>query len=193
MKKDIQLEEDLNLDFLEEVYRLPGGQMIKDCIQCGTCSGSCPASYEMDYAPRQLFAMIRAGLRDEVLRSNTIWTCCSCYLCTVRCPRQIKVTDIMYALKSLAIKERKYSRETKGPVLAKNFAFLVDKLGRNQETYLTTIFFFSTNIFKMLGQIPLATKLFFQNRLPLFYKRIKNLSQLQDIISKIEKLEKEGK
>lgn len=191
LKRDIQLEKSLTPDFLEEVYTIPGGERIKDCIQCGTCSGSCPAGYEMEYTPRQLFAMVRAGMRDEVLKSDTIWTCCSCYLCVVRCPRQIKITDIMYALKCLAIKERKYSKHIKAPVLAKNFVFWVNKFGRNQETYLTISFFFLTNIFKMLGQLPLATKLFFQNRLPIFPKKVKNLNQLKTIINRIEKLEEE--
>jgi heterodisulfide reductase subunit C len=136
--------------------------------------------------------MVRAGMRDEVLKSNTIWTCCSCYLCVVRCPRQIKITDIMYVLKCLAIKDKKYSKHIKTPVLAKNFAFLVNKFGRNQETYLVISFFFLTNIFKMLSQIPLAIKLFFQNRLPLFPKKVKNLSQLQAIITAAEKFEEEG-
>ncbi|MBK6710249.1 MAG: 4Fe-4S dicluster domain-containing protein [Chloroflexi bacterium] len=49
------------------------------CIQCGTCGGSCPSGQDMDHTPRQLFAMIRADMRDEVLRSNTPWYCVSCY------------------------------------------------------------------------------------------------------------------
>jgi heterodisulfide reductase subunit C len=136
--------------------------------------------------------MVRAGMRDEVLKSDTIWTCCSCYLCVVRCPRQIKITDIMYALKCLAIKDKKYSTYIKTPVLAKNFVLLINNLGRNQEIYLTISFFFLTNIFKMLGQLPLAIKLFFQNRLPFFPKKIKNLNQLQTIINRVEKFEEEG-
>ena len=47
--------------------------------------------------PRQIIAMIRAGLRAEVLSSYTTWLCASCYACTVARPRQIRITDIMYA------------------------------------------------------------------------------------------------
>ena len=57
-------------------------------MQCGTCGGSCPSAADMDHTPRLLFAMIRAGLRDEVLRSNTPWMCVSCYFCAVRCPQE---------------------------------------------------------------------------------------------------------
>src|SRR3974377_1027700 len=64
--------------FLEEVYSIPGGEKIKDCIQCGTCSGSCPVSWAMEETPRQAFAMVRAGMRNEVMERLTIWTCASC-------------------------------------------------------------------------------------------------------------------
>ena len=40
---------------------------LRHCIQCGTCGGSCPSAADMDHTPRELFAMIRAGMRDEVL------------------------------------------------------------------------------------------------------------------------------
>lgn len=191
MIQRIQLEENVKFDFLEEIHHLPGGKQIKNCIQCGTCSGSCPCSYAMDYTPRQLFAMIRTGLRDEVLKSMTIWICASCYMCTARCPKNIKITDVMYVLKSLAIKEKKYPKYVKGPVFNKIFANLVNNFGRVQETYLTTAYFILTNIFELIQQIPVAGKLFFQNRLPLFPKKVKNLSQLQTIIRKIDQLEED--
>ena len=95
---------DLHKIFLEDVYGIPGGEKIKQCQQCGTCSGSCPTAYLMDYGPREVIAAFRAGILDRVVKSNTIWLCTSCYSCTVRCPAGIKVTDIMYELKRLAIK-----------------------------------------------------------------------------------------
>ena len=52
-----------------------------------------------------LFAMLRAGLRKEALRSNTPWMCVSCYHCVVRCPQEIHITDVMYTLKGMAIEE----------------------------------------------------------------------------------------
>ena len=59
----------------------------------------------MDHTPRQLFALVRAGLRDEVLRSNTPWMCVSCYFCSVRCPQEIHIPDVMYAIKAIASRE----------------------------------------------------------------------------------------
>ena len=96
-EKDVVLERDMSLDFIDEMKAIPGGEQIVDCIQCGTCSGSCPTGFLMKHSPRKLIAMTRAGMKKEVLESPDIWLCTSCYSCYVRCPRNIKVTDLMYA------------------------------------------------------------------------------------------------
>ena len=94
--------------FLAEVIQAtPGGERIVHCLQCGSCGGSCPSGPDMDHTPRTIFAMINADRRDAVLRSNTMWFCVSCYSCTVRCPQQIPITEVMYALKRIAIAEGK--------------------------------------------------------------------------------------
>src|SRR3989304_5335795 len=64
----------------EVIATTPGGETLITCLQCGTCGGSCPSGPDMDHTPRQLFAMISAGLREEVLQSNTPWYCVACYL-----------------------------------------------------------------------------------------------------------------
>jgi heterodisulfide reductase subunit C len=96
-------EEDLSL--LHEVsMNTAGVSRLEMCIQCGTCGGSCPAAKDMDHTPRMLFAMLRAGMREEVLRSNTQWICVSCYHCVVRCPQEVHIADVMYTLKGMAIR-----------------------------------------------------------------------------------------
>ena len=92
-----------NIKFLDEISSMPGGEKIRHCIQCGTCSASCPIVSKMNHSPREFFSLAKAGMVKEVLSSNTIWYCVSCYACHVRCPRGIKITDIMYALKCLSI------------------------------------------------------------------------------------------
>jgi len=84
---------------------IPADSRLEACIQCGTCGGSCPSYADMDHTPRQIFALVRAGARDKVLDSNTPWMCVSCYLCAVRCPQQIHIPDVMYALKAKATQE----------------------------------------------------------------------------------------
>jgi len=58
--------------FFEEIMaNTPGGEALRLCLQCGTCGGSCPSGDDMDHTPRRIFAMVEAGLKDKVLRSNT--------------------------------------------------------------------------------------------------------------------------
>ena len=186
LARDIRLEKRMDLDFLDEVHKIPGGEKIADCIQCGTCSGSCPVSYMMDYAPRKLFAMIRAGYREEVLKSDTIWLCASCYLCAARCPKDIKITDIMYALKRISIRDKKNIEGRNSAYLSKSFVRLVNMFGRSHEPLLITDFFLRTNPLGLLKNAGVGLKLLRRGRLPLFPKRIKHIDQIRKIIKKVE-------
>lgn len=78
-------------------------EAIGTCYQCGTCSATCPTAFAMDYSPRALWRLVELGRRDEVLNSNTFWMCSACYSCTVRCPRDIKITETMRCLRELYI------------------------------------------------------------------------------------------
>ncbi|MEA3339748.1 MAG: (Fe-S)-binding protein, partial [Chloroflexota bacterium] len=72
------------------------------CMQCGTCTSSCPTAFAMDYSPRQLWQMLRLGMEEEIVNSQTFWLCTVCKSCQVRCPRGISITDTMVALKEYA-------------------------------------------------------------------------------------------
>ena len=90
-------------DFLKEVEaNVEMGDWVKMCMQCGVCSGSCPLGPYWEHPPQELFMMIRAGKRDEVLQSESMWMCTSCYNCIVRCPRELPITHIMHGLASYA-------------------------------------------------------------------------------------------
>jgi len=86
--------------FLEAIDPL---EKIRRCIQCGTCSASCPTAFAMDLSPRQVWRMVQLGLRDEVLKSRTFWLCTTCKACQVRCPRDIDLMDAMIALKEYSV------------------------------------------------------------------------------------------
>jgi len=165
--------------FLHDVYGIPGGDKIKECIQCGTCSASCPTSYAMDYTPREIIAAFRAGLLEKVLKSNTIWLCSSCYSCTVRCPSGIKLTDIMYELKRLAIEFGLTPKGVKAPVVAKLFVDIVNKNGRIAEVPLVSRFMVRTNPLLAFKMIPRATKLYMRGRMPLGSYKIKGMAELE--------------
>src|SRR4030042_90782 len=106
-----------DVSFIKEVCAIPGGEAIHSCIQCGVCTGSCPTANQWDYPPRRVIAMVRAGLRDELLSSNSMWFCVSCYTCTVRCPRDIKPADIMHVLEVLATRNQLSTKQNRTPVM----------------------------------------------------------------------------
>ncbi len=73
-------------------------------MQCGVCAGSCPLGNAWEHTPQKIFMMIRANKRDEVLSSDSMWMCTSCYNCIVRCPRELPITHIMHGLATYAKK-----------------------------------------------------------------------------------------
>ena len=90
-------------NFLKEVEaNVEEGQWVKMCMQCGVCAGSCPLGNAWEHTPQKIFMMIRAGKREEVLSSDSMWMCTSCYNCIVRCPRELPITHIMHGLATYA-------------------------------------------------------------------------------------------
>ncbi len=90
-------------NFLREVEeKVDDGDWVKMCMQCGVCAGSCTFGPDWEHTPQKIFMMIRAGKREEVLTSSSMWMCTSCYNCMVRCPRELPITHIMHGLASYA-------------------------------------------------------------------------------------------
>ena len=90
-------------NFLKEVEEnVEEGHWVKMCMQCGVCAGSCPLGPHWAHPPQEIFMMIRAGKREEVLTSDSMWMCTSCYNCIVRCPRKLPITHIMHGLANYA-------------------------------------------------------------------------------------------
>ncbi len=166
---------------LKELEAHPEGAKIKECIQCGTCSASCPTASAMDYTPRQVIALFRAGMLDKALTSNTIWLCASCYNCTVRCPAGIKFTDLMYELKRLGMKYEMYPADDKTHVLSETFVELVDKYGRNPEFALMRNFYLRADPLAALKNAMFAFNMWRKGRLKLGANRVKDIEALRKI------------
>lgn len=182
-------EAELRRIFLEQVNYIPAGERIKRCIQCGTCTGSCPVSYAMDISPRQLIALFRAGEIETIMKSRTIWICASCYACTTRCPSGIKVTDIIYALKRTAMENNYISQANHVQILANLFINNLMKYGRLHEGTLIRNYYLKTSLWRLFKLIPLAKKLYQTKRLSLFPKRINAYHSLSKIIKKAQEID----
>ncbi len=100
------MPEKLYPKFKDEISKTPGGENIKRCFQCGTCNVSCPIR-EIDekYNPRKIIRMALLGMKDRVLSSDFIWLCTACYTCQERCPQDVRIPEMMNAIKNLAVKE----------------------------------------------------------------------------------------
>ncbi len=183
-------EVELRKAFLEQVHIIPAGERINRCIQCGTCTGSCPVSYAMDISPRELIALFRAGEMEMIMKSRTIWICASCYACTTRCPSGIKITDIIYALKRTAMEKKYQSQQAQQvQILANLFIQNLMSYGRLHEGTLIRKYYMKTNIKKLFGLIPLGRKMFQKKRIAILPKKIKAYASLSRIIKKAQEIE----
>jgi heterodisulfide reductase subunit C len=119
-------------DFRREV-EAETGERVLSCIQCGKCSGGCPAFAMMDLGPRRVMRAVQLGLKGEALASNTIWLCVSCMTCSSRCPMKIDVARVIESLRQRAIEEGVLPAEKEVALFHRLFLAQVSSLGRAYE------------------------------------------------------------
>ncbi|MBR9987468.1 MAG: 4Fe-4S dicluster domain-containing protein [Desulfosarcina sp.] len=116
------------------------GSMVRACIQCGTCTGSCPNALEMDMTPRKMWRLVNLGRLAEIMASRTFILCSDCYTCTLRCPRGLPLTDAMEALKGIAFARRE-RRHRSSRLFYEKFMQTVRRHGRIREMAFMTRYF----------------------------------------------------
>jgi len=164
-------------------------KMVRPCIQCGTCSASCPNEFAMDHTPRQLWRMVLMGQKAEIFKSKTFAMCSTCYFCTLRCPRGLPLTEAMSALKQIAARENnpKYRQST---LFYKNFIHSVRRHGRVNEMEFMTLYFAALkNPLAPLRFVPLGIKLLAKGKVSVS-PPIRAERPLESIFRKIEALER---
>ncbi len=174
--------------FRDEVANLlyaAKGSKLNACIQCGTCSGTCPAVEFMDHTPRRMIGMILADMKDEVLASNTFWFCASCFHCTVRCPSDIDIAETMYALKRYSIWKHVHQEGLVGPTFSETFVKTILRSGRSYEPVLATTYLFSSGVKELIQEASMATGLMLKGRLPVLPPKIKRLENFKRMISRV--------
>jgi heterodisulfide reductase subunit C len=186
IQENIKFEEELDRNFLDEIKDLSFSEEISRCIQCGTCSSSCPMVEYMDYSPRKIIAMVKHGFKEEVLKSFTPWLCASCYNCQVRCPSNIKITDIMYTLKRKAVETNVYPTKLPIPALAQEMHKLIAKNGRNSELWVVLKMYLRLkDPFGPLKMTSTGLNLMKTGRLNLKKEKIKNRKQLHALLKAV--------
>ncbi len=175
--------------FLADVVAsVPAGSRLELCVQCGTCGGSCPSAADMDHTPRALFALVRAGARDRVLRSNTPWMCVSCYYCAARCPQEIHIPDVMYGLRAMAERDGLAPNRT-APAFSRTFMSNVRRYGRSYEVGLVARHYLRHFPGRIPGMAWAGVGMVASGRMGLRPHRIRDITGLRAILICAEAME----
>ncbi len=73
------------------------------CFQCGKCTSGCEAMKLLELEPHKIMSLTKLGFIDELINSDIIWTCITCYKCKERCPQNVAPVEVLYSIKNLAI------------------------------------------------------------------------------------------
>jgi heterodisulfide reductase subunit C len=123
---------EINPKFKYEIAKMHGGEKLMRCFQCGTCTSDCPiARFSDTYRPRQIIRMTQLGLKDRVLKSDTLWLCASCFTCTDRCPQDVEVANVIRVLRNLAAEQGivpQVFKEEASSILESGYAYRIPEL-----------------------------------------------------------------
>lgn len=166
-------------------------EKVQACMQCGTCTGSCPNSFAMDLTPRQLWRLVQLGEKDEIFNSKTFYLCSACYYCTLRCPRGLPLTETMSALKRLAAAQG-ISRYKQSSNFYGTFMDTVRRYGRVREMEFINRYFLSMkNPFFPIsaGFMSIGLKLMKKRKIALEMPKLFGEGRFDRLFRKIEDLE----
>ena len=161
---------------------------LRTCIQCGTCTASCPSAEAMDISPRKMWRMVNLGLEDEVLHSKTMWLCTVCYQCSVRCPRGIPLTETIAKLKQRAIQARiqEWSESTK---FYKSFSDVMRTYGRMREMEFMVRYIIATNLFAAMPFTGMALTMLMRGKLKPELPKLSGAGRLDRLFNRVAELE----
>jgi heterodisulfide reductase subunit C len=120
-----------------KIYPPEDLKTLYECVQCGTCVGSCPSGRRTALRIRSMIREIQMGYREEVLDTKDLWSCTTCYTCQERCPRDVKVTDIVKIVRNIAFEEGR--AKGRHLVVANNFIETGHTIPFNEEGKKTRV------------------------------------------------------
>ena len=170
------------------------GVAVSACYQCRKCSGGCPVVFAMDYMPHQIIHMIQVGLKDEVLKSDTIWVCASCETCTTRCPNDIDIARIMDTLRMMSLKQGLVKGEKRVPVFHEAFLSSIKSKGRVYELGMVGQYTLKSGDAalklksgSLLEEVKLGWQMFKKGKLRLLPRKIKRTGEIKKLFKKLKR------
>jgi len=97
-ESQVQLKKEIN----ERLAKLQN-EISDYCYQCAKCTSGCEAHKLLELEPHKMVALLKRGLIDEMVNSDIIWTCMSCFKCRERCPQKVAPVEVLFALKNMAV------------------------------------------------------------------------------------------
>ena len=94
---------------VEEIRKIPGGERIDWCYQCGTCTGGCTAGLiKAEFNPRNMIKLARDGDWKAIAELGKIaWICTTCYTCVEHCPKDVKPMEVIQAIVNVVARRTK--------------------------------------------------------------------------------------
>lgn len=153
VEKNLTAAESRNRQKIRRIER-EAGAALHDCYQCGKCTAGCPMAQNMDLMPRQVIRYLQLGLYDEAVNSKAPWVCATCSTCSARCPHEVKIAEIMEAVRQEAAREGIHP--IRNADLFTNFFMVPLKFfGKNHEMTLTALYnLTSGNLFQHFSYLP---------------------------------------
>ena len=174
----------LNIDVI-----LRTGLNTARCYQCGKCSAGCPMSENMDFTSNVMMRMLQIEEENtdkQLLKSQAIWLCTSCEMCTSRCPMEINIPKIMDYLRQCSLKEGLQNKEARRNIIPFHYSFLdsIKYTGRLYEIGL--IARYKVRTLNLLQDLDIAPRMFIKGKLPLLFETVKKKRQLLTIFKETE-------
>lgn len=170
------------------------GISISACYQCKKCSSGCPVTFAMDYLPNQILHMIQMGLKDEVLKSATIWVCASCETCSTRCPNDIDIAKIMDVMRMASRRAGLAVGEKRVPIFHEAFLSSIKSKGRVYELGMIGQYTLKSGDVtaklksgSLMEEVKLGWQMFKKGKLRLIPQKIKRRGEVKRLFKKLKR------
>jgi heterodisulfide reductase subunit C len=160
------------------------GEDVFQCYQCLKCSSGCPMAHAMDVPPNQVIRMAQLGEKEELLHSETIWLCASCYTCSIRCPNDIHIAHVIDALRVLAQREGIAPSRNRPLLFHQLFLRSIREYGRVYEAKLLTQY--EGRAGTLLKNARLGFIMFLKGRMALLPQKIADIKGIRETFQRVK-------